>query len=948
MQAKTTHWLATALFCALASVSFSQAVWTEPFFPRPGQAVSVFFDAAQGTAGLKDCNCTVYVHTGVITNASTSASDWKNVVTTWGQANANWAMSPVAGRPNVYKYEIKPSINTYYGITGSTLVQKMAFVFRNATGNREGKDTGGKDFLLDVYNQSGLLTALLSPTNRNQVLSEGAAIPVRGVASESAALSLVDNGQVLTQSTGLELNYNLLAGAPGTHQVHFIAATATARDTESFTYLVPIVKPAQDPPTGTQLGINYLAADKVRLALYAPNKAGIYVIGDFNDWKVSSEYLLTRSVNGNVHWIDLPTLKAGETYRFQYLVDGARRIGDPYSTLVLDPDNDRFISALTFPNLPAYPTGKTTGIVSVLQPGKTAYPWKVSNFQRPAKERLAVYELLLRDFTAQHDYQSLIDTLSYFQRLGVNAIQLMPINEFEGNVSWGYNPSYHMALDKYYGTPEKFKEFVDACHARGIAVILDVVFNHAFSQSPLAQLYWDDANFRPTANNPWLNVSPTHDFNVGYDFNHESTATRDFVKQVLKYWLTEYNIDGFRFDLSKGFTQKQSLGNVGFWSAYDASRIAIWKDYASAIRTVSANAYIILEHFADNTEETELINNGMLVWGNLNNQFNEATMGYANNLTPLNYLSRGWTIPGAINYMESHDEERLMYKNLQFGNTAGSYSAKNLSTALRRTELASVLFYAVPGPKMLWQFGELGYDYSINHCTNGTVNENCRLDPKPIRWDYRNQADRQRLFDITRSMLFLRKNYPVFHTDDYWMNLGPGNEKQMALLHPDLDIVFAGNFGMQATTFTVNFPARGKYYNYFTRDSVNVTGFSQSFSFQPGQYFLLTSKKLPTAPALISTTSTRAELQARYRLALFPNPTQGATQIQFELPEATSVKVQLFNNLGQMIGTAFEAELGAGKQQMNWNQVLTPGIYQVRLQIGQEGVLTQSLVVSGQ
>lgn len=935
-------WLATILLCSLAKTSFAQVVWTEPFFPRANQPVTVFFDAAQGTAGLKDCNCTVYVHTGVITNASTSTSDWKNVVTTWGQANAAWAMSPVAGRPNVYKYEIKPSINSYYNITGNASVQKMAFVFRNASGNREGKDAGGKDLFLDVYNQSGLLTALVTPTNRNQVVTEGTSIPVRGVASETASLSLLDNGVELSKTTGLELNYNLLAGTPGNHRVQFIAATATARDTETFNYLVPIVKPPLDPPGGAPLGISQVG-DNTRFALHAPGKQGIYLVGDFNNWTISAEYLLNRSINGNLHWIDVPNLKSGETYRYQYVVDGVRRFGDPYSTLVLDPDNDRFIDNETFPNLPAYPTGKTTGIVTVYQPGKAAYPWKTNNFQRPAKENLVVYELLLRDFTAKHSYQSLIDTLNYFQRLGVNAIELMPVNEFEGNVSWGYNPSYHMALDKYYGTPEKFKEFVDACHARGIAVILDVVFNHAFSQSPLAQLYWDDANFRPTADNPWLNVSAKHDFNVGYDFNHESSATRDFVKKVLQYWLSEYHVDGFRFDLSKGFTQKQTLGNVAAWSAYDASRISIWNDYAGYIRSQSTDAYIILEHFADNPEESELINNGMLVWGNQNHNFNEGTMGYSNNLSGLDYRTRGWNRAGAIQYMESHDEERLMYKNLQFGNTAGAYSVKNLATALRRVEMASVIFYSVPGPKMLWQFGELGYDYAINTCTNGTVNNNCRLDNKPIRWDYLNQVDRKRLFDLTRSMLYLRKNYPVFHTTDFNAQLSSSTDKQITLRHADLNVVVAANFGVLSSSFSVNFPNPGRWYNYFTRDSIMVTSTNQTINFQPGQYFLWTSKPLPEAPALIST-STRAELQAQYKLEVFPNPTRGAAQIQFELPEATRVKVQLYNNLGQVVGTLYEGVLNAGTQQLRWEKTLSPGLYRVSMQV-ERGVLTQMLMV---
>jgi hypothetical protein len=156
-------------------------------------------------------------------------------------------------------------------------------------------------------------------------------------------------------------------------------------------------------------------------------------------------------------------------------------------------------------------------------------------------------------------------------------------------------------------------------------------------------------------------------------------------------------------------------------------------------------------------------------------------------------------------------------------------------------------------------------------------------------------------------------------------------------------VVVAANFGVLSTSFSVNFPAAGKYYNYFTRDSITVSGTSQTISFQPGQYYLWTSKFLPEAPALI-TTSTRAELQAQYKLEVFPNPTQGAAQIRFELPEATQVKVELFNNLGQNVGTVHNGYLNAGQQQLRWNQALNPGVYQVRLQVNQ-GVLTQTLLV---
>src|SRR5205809_7993714 len=102
----------------------------------------------------------------------------------------------------------------------------------------------------------------------------------------------------------------------------------------------------------------------------------------------------------------------------------------------------------------------------------------------------------------------------------------MPINEFDGNESWGYNPSFYFAADKYYGTKNKFKEFIDKCHQNGIAVILDIAMNHQDIPNSYAMLDFDFVNFKPEADNKWFNVSPTHPFNVFYDLNHESSYTK--------------------------------------------------------------------------------------------------------------------------------------------------------------------------------------------------------------------------------------------------------------------------------------------------------------------------------------------------------------------------------------------------------------------------------------
>jgi len=141
---------------------------------------------------------------------------------------------------------------------------------------------------------------------------------------------------------------------------------------------------------------------------------------------------MKRTTNDSIYWIEISGLNSGEEYAFQYLVDGEIAIADPYTKKILDPWNDQYISNQTYPNLKEYPHGKTFEAVSVLQTAQQSYNWQVTNFERPAKTDLVIYELLLRDFLQTHNYQSLIDTLDYLENLGINAIELMPVSEFEG------------------------------------------------------------------------------------------------------------------------------------------------------------------------------------------------------------------------------------------------------------------------------------------------------------------------------------------------------------------------------------------------------------------------------------------------------------------------------------------------------------------------------------
>jgi glycosidase len=915
-----------------------------PVFPKTDDNVTITFDATQGNGALAGVS-PVYAHLGVITNLSNSPSDWKYVKTTWGIADPAAAMTNAGANLWTKSFNIR----SFFGVPQGETVQKLAFVFRDSSGGKVGRAADGGDIFYTVYPDNfGLQTVLITPSSSPLLATAGSNIPVRAAASVSANLVLYDNGAQVATGAGTLLETNLTA-ATGVHTVEFVAEAGAERDTARFVYIVPAPQTPENPPAGTAYGINYVNDQTVRLQLYAPNKQVIHLIGDFNDWTPSNAYQLKRNILNNIWWIEITGLTPGQPYRFQYLVDGTLRIADPLSTLVLDPWNDGFIPAITYPNLTPYPAGKTSGIVSVLQTAQQPYNWQATNYTRPKKTDLVIYELLLRDFIDRHDYATLLDTLDYLQRLGVTAIELMPINEFDGNTSWGYNPAFHKALDKYYGTAEDLKRLVDECHQRGMAVIVDVVFNQASGSSPLAQLYWDAANNRPAANNPWLNPTAKHDFNVFQDFNHESALTKIYVKNCLQYWLQEFKLDGFRFDLSKGFTQKPTLGNVGAWGQYDASRVAIWKDYASFIWGITPDAYVILEHFADNNEEKELAENGMMLWGNMHGAYKDVALGFASgigaDLRWISHTQRGWNVPHVIGYMESHDEERIAYECLKNGNTSvPSHNVRSPIVAMRRLEMLANLLYTVPGPKMLWEFGELGYDFPINYCPNGTINNNCRVDPKPIRWDYYDDPYRRRLYDVTAALLHLRTNYDVFETSNFQLNLGSGQVRSIHLNSQAMNVAVVANVGVTSTTATLSFQHTGTWYEYYSGSTLDVTGATTQIQLGAGEYRLYLDQFVPL-PAGLNPTPTAEVSGALQELEVYPNPTPGWFAVDFALSTNTRVQIEVFDATGRRVATPWSGELTTGAQQMQVDATTwTPGLYWVLLTDGNGGRLARKVV----
>ncbi len=922
---------------------FPQIVITVPPEPTENDSITIYFDATQpGAEELLNYTGTVYTHTGVNTNLG----NWQHVIGDWGN-NSN---QPALVRDSENHYHLTIGFpRDYYNITApSEHITALAFVFRSSDFNLQ----TNPDIFINVYDPGLNLVVnspevdlrfgdpLRSPVFSGQNDTTNISISCVEIGTVTSSITLFFDGIFAAQSNTNEIFSQFFASeySSGIHTITAVAEdTSNLTDTLSFVIMINSIVQNLPLPAGNIHGINYTNSTSVTLALYAPYKDFVYVIGDFNDWKVDPTYYMYKeevTPDSVVWWLTINDLNPGEEYAFQYLVDGQIRIGDPYSEKVLDPSNDQYISDSTYPGLKQYPYGKTADLVSVLQTDQHPYQWRVTNFQKPAKTDLVIYEMLLRDFVSTHDYKTLKDTLGYLKRLGINAIELMPVMEFEGNESWGYNPAYHGALDKYYGPKNDFKSLIDEAHSMGIAVILDIVLNHAYGQCPLVRLYYDSETNLTTPENPWFNVvSPNPAYSWGYDFNHESNATKYYVDRINKYWLEEFHVDGYRFDFSKGFTNTPGDG----WN-YDPARIAILERMADKLWENDSTAYVILEHFTANQEEIELSDYGMMLWGNHNCNYNQATMGYPSgpcgtwDFSGISYKQRSWNNPYLVGYMESHDEERLMYKNLQYGNSYGDYKIKHFSTAIQRIKEAAAFFFTVPGPKMIWQFGELGYDITIDYP--------CRVCNKPILWNYYDDPARLKLYKVFKTLINLKQDYPVFRSTNFTIDAA-NNSKRINIYDSTMDVVVLGNFNVQPGTYNPNFSRTGSWYDYFSGDSLIVTNTQDNISLDPGEFHIYTTVRLPKPEDDILNDIQKDNNQVVKEFGLeqnYPNPFNPSTEIRFNVKENSYIILKVYDILGREVKTLVNKEMNNGGYNVTWNgennfgQRVSSGIYLYRME----------------
>lgn len=844
-----------ALFTLLISFYSltGQMVTLEPAGAGADEEVTVIFDASEGNGELMGAD-KVYIHHGVVLSGP-DGTDWNYVIGNWGQDDGVGEMTKVPGEDDLWEITFSPTLRGYFGVPEGETIFRISCVFRSADGSVKGTLPAGEygwgtvNSALDVYidlnaeNFVGISNPVI-PFGGVAFLNQGETVPIEAYASSnvSSMKIFIDEGSGFEEkasvSSGTTLAYNYM---PETSVDLGIKVTATinGEDVEDdLTYPIVLIgdSPVEALPEGLNRGINYHEEDqtKVTLVLEAPGKDFVYVVGDFTDWQVAGEYLMNKTPDGEMFWLEVNGLTPMQEYVFQYWVDGIHTVGDPYADKVADPWNDVWIEPELYPDLPVFDR-QELGVATVLQTGQEPYIWSSSEeeWQRPDIDHLVIYELHVRDFLESHAYQDLIDSLSYLKRMGVEAIELMPINEFEGNDSWGYNPSFYFAPDKYYGTKNDLKAFIEAAHQEGMAVILDIVLNHAYFHNPMVKMYFDFDTWTPAADNPWFNKNYVGPYQWGYDFDHESEYTKAFMDRVNAYWLEEYHFDGFRFDFTKGFTNYAPGGSI---DGFDQSRIDILKRMADKIWEVDPEAYVILEHWGPGNEEAILADYGMKMWRN-------RSYDYVPSMTTGSGGSfGGMDIETHVSYFNSHDERRLAEHALTEGQSSGNYDVKNPLVMYERVKMAAAFTYLFPGPKMIWQFDELGYDIDINF--------NGRTGRKPLPWGpdglgYYEDSLRQYIYDAYVGILDVRNQIGPEVLADASMNHNlTGSIRRLIYNTDDIDLIVIGNFGFSQSETLIQFTQTGTWYDYFSGDSIVVEQLYETMELKAGEWHIYTSEKI--------------------------------------------------------------------------------------------------------
>ncbi len=554
----------------------------------------------------------------------------------------------------------------------------------------------------------------------------------------------------------------------------------------------------------------------VTFRVWAPFASSVAVAGDFNGWSTSASPLYAE---GNDFWsVDVPAATAGSQYKF-VLTSSA----SPSPLWRVDP----YARSIT----------RSSGILNCLVTS-TKEQYSTPNYSTPSWNMLVIYEMHIRTFLYSPDgvngtgsFKSAMTKLDYLRDLGINAIELLPIGEFIGDVSAGYNPAYIFAVEDEYGGPDGFRQFVNAAHERGIAVIIDVVYNHL--GTPAADM-WDFDGWSQNGKggiyfyNDWR--SHTNWGETRFDYGRGEV--RQFLCDNALRWLEERFADGLRWDATGSIRNVYGANNDPADDIPDGWSLMQWITGLVAQR--QGWKICIAEDMQENEWLTKDSGSGGAgfgaQWGAaFLSTIRDAIIGSDDDSRDMyaiaamigqRYNSDAFQ---RVIYTESHDADsngaQRVPEMIWPGNATSWYSKK-------RSTLGAAVVMTAPGIPMIF----MGQEFLCG----GWFNDDAQL-------DWSNAAAFPGITQLYRDLIRLRRNWfnntrglsgqnvNVHHVD-------PGN-KVIAFHRWDQggsgdDVIVVLNFSTQAwSNYTIGLPCGGAWRVRFNSD---WNGYDSSFANVPG------------------------------------------------------------------------------------------------------------------
>lgn len=536
-------------------------------------------------------------------------------------------------------------------------------------------------------------------------------------------------------------------------------------------------------------------ASSIEFNLFAPRNKASALIGSFSDWK---EIPMQKGEDG--YFRTSVELEDG-VYQYKFRIqtkspnfepDQWVEVIDPYAT---DVDDE-----------------KKYGVVRI-KDGKRivdTYVWQHDDTWLPDNHEIVIYEMHVADFSGgeidphkRGKYVDAIEKLDYLCELGINAIELMPVNEYPGDYSWGYTVRHFFATESSYGSTEDLKRFIDECHARGIRVFMDGIYNHTDEETPLLLIdrnywYYEHMHYPKDPGNYW---GPEFNYD-NYDEKLDVKPAWKYVGDVVRYWVQEYHIDGIRFDAVRQLANYEFLD----WLAKQAKKNAAPKPFYNIAEHIPDTStvvgpegpldacwhesfrYFVLPHICGETFEVE----------KLKEVLDPKWQGYA-------------ATTNVVNYLATHDREHVMR---ELGDR-GIFD----EAAFRRAKLAAVLLMTAMGVPMLW----MGEEFGEHKRKSQTVTQ-----PKKIAWPLLERDLNRDLFECYKKLIALRKQSIALQSDNIEFFHENPDSKVLAYerLHDQGErVVVVANFSDQSLSgYQVpNFPATGTWRELMSNSEVEVT-----------------------------------------------------------------------------------------------------------------------------